>query len=191
MIVATSVLEQGHFLEFPEAVREHLNIACGDRLYATMSDKATMQLSRHRPEECGCVMAVDFNAVRGAVLPCVCLRRMGIRPGHVLELTLDDGKIVIQKSNVISFSPPIGRQEALEMKLNRELEEPTNLFSRSFLEDIHSVLTLGKWNDDAILKMVKTPNLLHGVAWALHNDDVSSDFFEQRARDLILTLLGE
>ena len=80
-------------------------------------------------------------------------------------------------------------QEALEEKLKKELAKQSELFSRSFHEDIYSVLTLTDWSDDVILRLIKTPNLLREVAWRLHDDDAFSEVFEQRAIELTLELV--
>ena len=81
-------------------------------------------------------------------------------------------------------------QEALEKKLKKELAMPSEYFSRSFLEDICSVFAVNEWNDDVILRFIKTPNLLREVAWALHNDDALSEVFEQRTVQLTLELIA-
>jgi len=82
-------------------------------------------------------------------------------------------------------------QEALEKKLKKELERPSECFSRSFLEDIYSVLAVNEWNDDILLRFIKTPNLLREVAWMLHNDEVLSEVFEQRTVQLTLELIAK
>ena len=83
------------------------------------------------------------------------------------------------------------KKDILALKLQLELETPSELFSRSFLEDIYSVLTLSDWSDDMLLRLIKTPNLLQEVARTLHNDDAFSAFFEQRTRELIIELIAE
>ena len=92
-------------------------------------------------------------------------------------------------ATVIPLFPSDSNQGALERKLQRELETPSRVFSQSFREDIYSILTLTDWSDDAMLRLLQTPNLLHQVTWAVHNDDVLSDFFGQRAKNLILELI--
>ncbi|MCL2568295.1 MAG: hypothetical protein FWE12_02510 [Oscillospiraceae bacterium] len=83
------------------------------------------------------------------------------------------------------------KKDILALKLQLELESPSELFSRSFLEDIYSVLTLSEWSEDMLLRLIKTPNLLQKVGRVLHNDDVFSVFFEQRTRELIVELITE
>ena len=83
------------------------------------------------------------------------------------------------------------KKEILELKLQIELESPSELFSRSFLEDIYSILTLSEWSEDLLLRLIKTPNLLQTIARTIHNDDIFSAFFEQRIRELILELAAE
>jgi len=80
-------------------------------------------------------------------------------------------------------------QDALEEKLKKELAKQSELFSRSFHEDIYSVLTLTDWSDDVILRLIKKPNLLREVAWTLHDDDTFSEFFEQRTIQLTMELI--
>ena len=82
----------------------------------------------------------------------------------------------------------MGKKEVLELKLRIEMEKPSEIFSQSFLEDIYSLLTLSEWSEDVLLRLIKTPNLLQEVAQRIHNDDMFSAFFEQRARELILEL---
>ena len=83
------------------------------------------------------------------------------------------------------------KKDILDLKLQLELEYPSGLFSRSFLEDIYSILTLNEWSDDLLLRLIKTPNLLQEVGRMLHNDDALSAFFEQRTRELIIELVAE
>jgi len=84
-----------------------------------------------------------------------------------------------------------GKNDILELKLRVELEEPSELFSKSFLEDIYGILTLSEWSDAVMLRLIKTPHLLQEIAWALRNDDAFDTFFEQRVRALILELAGD
>ena len=92
-------------------------------------------------------------------------------------------------TNIIPFSPSESRQARLERKLQRELETPSQVFSQSFLEDVYGVLTLTDWNEETMHRLLQRPKLLQEVAWAVHNDDVLSDFFGQRAKDLIVALM--
>ena len=94
-----------------------------------------------------------------------------------------------KKSTVIPIFSSDCTQGALELKLNRELNAQSKLLSQSFLEDIYAVLLLSEWSDDVILRLLQTPSLLQEVAYALHNDDVFSMFFEQRVMDLTLELM--
>jgi len=91
--------------------------------------------------------------------------------------------------NVIPLFPSESSQSALERKLQRELGASSRVFSQSFLEDVYGVLILTDWHDDTMRRLIQRPNLLQEVAWAVHNDDVLSDFFGQRAKDLILELM--
>jgi len=95
----------------------------------------------------------------------------------------------MESEKVIPLFPYVNRQELFETKLQRELETPSGVFSQSFREDIYSVLTLTDWSECTMRRLMQTPNLLQEVAWAVHNDDVLSDFFGQRTKDLILELI--
>jgi len=190
MATAKSVLERDYFLEFPAVVRKKMNINRSDRFFVTMAGKTTLLLSRCQPEQGTPVnLFVVFHVAHGTVLPACLLDKMRVRPGSELELKVKDrDKIIIQKSTVIPLFPSGNQRDMLEQKLNKELERPSNLFNQSFLEDIHSVLTLNEWSDDVMLALIKTPNLLQALARILHNDDMLSALFEQRAKDLILEL---
>jgi len=80
-------------------------------------------------------------------------------------------------------------QEALEAKLKRELAKSPEFLRQSFLLDICSVLILTDWDDDVLPRLIKTPNLLREIALRLHDDDVFSEVFEQRAIKLTLELI--
>ena len=80
-------------------------------------------------------------------------------------------------------------QEALETKLKKELARSPEFLKQSFLEDICSVLIFTEWSDDVLPRLIKTPNLLREVALALHDDDMFSEIFEQRAKKLTLELI--
>ena len=83
------------------------------------------------------------------------------------------------------------KKEVLGLKLQIELENPSKLFSRSWLEDIYSILILDEWSNEVMHKLINTSDLLHEIARALHNDDVFSEFYEQRIRELILEFITE
>ena len=80
-------------------------------------------------------------------------------------------------------------EKALEDKLNREFAKSKS--NDTFLEDVCGVLMLSDWSDDTLRRLIKRPNLLKKVALALHEDDVFSDFFEQRVKALTLELMGK
>jgi len=85
----------------------------------------------------------------------------------------------------------VGKKEILELKLQIELEKSSELFSRSYLEDIYSILTLNEWSDDVMLRLIRASDLLQEIARTLHNDDVFSEFLEKRTRELILEFVEE
>jgi len=101
-----------------------------------------------------------------------------------------NNKTTTQKGTLIPLFPSDCGESALEIKLKRELEARSEQFRQSFHEDVCSVLTLTDWSDDVMLRLIQTPNLLQEVVSALHDDDVFSDFFDQRVKDLILELVG-
>ena len=185
----TSVLEQEYFLEFPVSIREQMNIKAGDHFFTYKRGRPTLVLARERPNKSTYCNEILFREERGAILSFGFLQRMRVRPGDELVLNVEDGKIIIQKKPVIPLFPSENRQGALELKLKRELDTPPRFFSQSFREDIYSVLTLTKWSDELMSQLILTPDLLREVAWALHNDDVFSAFFEQRTIELTLELM--
>jgi len=183
MITATSILECEYLLEFPVIIREKMNIRRGDHFYAYRHGPPLV-LSRIRPGKSKYCNSVEFHSEREAVLPHGFLSRMRIRPGDELELSVEEGKILIRKSE----ATPLFSSVTLKAKLKREFEVPTRVISHSFREDVYHVLLLTKWPDDVVPRLVQTPNLLQEVALALHNDDVFSEFFEQRTKELTLEL---
>ena len=80
-------------------------------------------------------------------------------------------------------------REALERKLTIEFERLTRSPCQSFREDIYNFLILTEWPDDAVCRLIQTPNLLSKVELALRDDDLFGDFFELRAKALILALI--
>jgi len=186
---ATSILEQEYFLEFPVAVRKEMDIQIGDHFFAYRDPQQTLVLSRDRPSKSRYCNVVEFRVARGAILPYGFLHRMRIQPGDMLELTVENNKVAIQKSGEISLFSPLGRTATLEAKLRRELATPPRFFSQSFREDVYSVLALTEWREDTMLRLIQTPNLLQEVMRSLHTDDVFSIFFEQRVKDLTLELV--
>jgi len=191
MLTATSVLEQEYFLEFPAVIRERMNIKAGDRFYAYKKDTLTLIVSRLHPGKskyCSCVYFIEEH---GAVLPYGFLHRMRIRSGDTLELTMEsqDEVTIRQKSDVIQLFSPKSQRVVLRAKLKREFEAPSRFSHQSFREDLYSVLSLTEWDDDVVLRLIQTPNLLRELTWALYNDDAFLDFFEQRAKALTLELI--
>ena len=95
----------------------------------------------------------------------------------------------IQKGTVIPLFSADDGNGALEIKLKRELDTLPSVFNQTFREDVCSVLTLSEWDDEVMLCLIQTPNLLEEVALSLHNDDLFSAFFEQRIGTLTLELV--
>jgi len=184
MVTATSVLESEWFLPFPGAIREAMNIQVGDYFFAYSDTNGTLLLSRAHPGKSKYCNGVEFHDGRGTVLPHGFLRRMQIRPGDELELTVKGNKIEIQKSGIT----PLFSSAILEKKLKREFEAISRCCRQSFREDIYSVLTLTKWSNEEVRRLSMTPNLLHKVEAALRDDDMYSDFFELRTKILALNL---
>ncbi|MCL2841989.1 MAG: hypothetical protein FWE28_00795 [Oscillospiraceae bacterium] len=83
---------------------------------------------------------------------------------------------------------PATLKDILDIKLQTEMHEPSQLFSQSFIEDIYSILTLNEWSDERLLRLIEVPNLLTTLAHALHVDDLFAEFFERRVRELVLGL---
>ena len=192
MLSAISVLEHECFLEFPAAICEKAKIKAGDRFYLYQRDTLTLILSRLHPGKSTYCHSVCFSNAHGAVLPHDFLQRMRIRPGDTLELTMEnESEIIIQqKSDVIPLLSPAVQRIALRAKLKREFEAPSRFHNQSFREDVYSVLSLSKWPDDVLPRLIQTPNLIREVAWALCDDDAFLDFFDQRVIALTLELVG-
>ena len=93
----TTIIEQGNFLTLPEAVLEKWNISNSNRLYIMMSAARTMRISTREPIEPRCVISVDFSDKRGIFLPPIFLRRMGLKAGNMIEITLSDCDVFLRK----------------------------------------------------------------------------------------------
>ncbi|MCL2842104.1 MAG: AbrB/MazE/SpoVT family DNA-binding domain-containing protein [Oscillospiraceae bacterium] len=191
MSTVTSVLEHEYFLEFPELIQEKMNIKIGDIFYAYRDVSYTLILSRTRPGKSKYCTMVTFRIASGAVLPYGFLSRMRIRPGDAVEITINHDKIMIEKGTVTPLFHSTNRRHALKIKLKRELEVPCRVFSQSFREDVCSVLALSSWSDNVVSQLLQTPNLLREIAQALHHDDVFSEYFEQRTKELTLDYISK
>ena len=191
MSTVISILELEYFLEFPNEIREQMNIKVGDIFYAYRDIRHTLTLSRIRPGKSKHSGIVTFLTEHGAVLPYGFLRRMRIRPGDAVELTVKHEKIMIQKGEEIPFFHSANKRKALELKLKQELEAPSRFFSQSFREDVHSVLAFAEWSDDVVSQLLQIPDLLQEIARVLHNDDAFSEYFEQRVTELTLEYLAK
>lgn len=78
-------------------------------------------------------------------------------------------------------------KEALEIKLKNELEEiSTDLFSKSHLTDIGMFLIGNDWDEDVLASLLSKPSVVRDLAHAFHLDELSSEFFEMRMRQLTL-----
>jgi len=185
MLTATSVLESEWFLPIPAVIREAMNIQIGDCFFAYRDVRWMLTLSRIRPGKSKHCNGVAFRDERGAVLPHGFLGRMQIRPGSELEITVRGDKIEISKSGIT----PLYSSVVLENKLKRELELTTRCHNQSFREDIYSVLAHAKWKDEDMRRLIMTPDLLQELELILRDDDMFSDFFEQRVKSVALKLI--
>jgi len=73
----------------------------------------------------------------------------------------------------------------LEEKLKNELESSDGLFSKSFLKDIQMFLLLNEWEDDVLCALLKKQGIIDRLAHAVYNDDIFSEFFEKRLKQLV------
>ena len=178
----TTTFDRENFLRLPDALYEAWGIEDED-LYAEVRGSEIF-LHKNRAKNTVTVVGVFLHS--GLSLSPYLIKTAGLRFGHEVVLTLEDDVLCITNTKAIALDSPIVRKALLEKKLQRELAESTGSNNATLLEDIYFIIAYSDWDAEVADSLLRMPDLLYNVALMLGNDDIFSDFYEKRVRDLTL-----